>query len=86
MPQPPQPPNRSPFLDRFVPSSEWAHWFTHLWSSLVSRQFYIPVVAGAPTFTPEDRPGFAAMVYDTTNDKIYIYNPETPGWVGVTLS
>lgn len=36
--------------------------------------FYIPTVAGTPTGTPTTKTGFVAMVYDTTNDELYVFN------------
>ena len=44
---------------------------------------YIPVSAGAPTGTPTAYTGKVAMEYDTTNNKLYIYNG---GWKSVTLA
>ena len=35
---------------------------------------YIPTCAGTPTGVPTAYTGTAAMVYDTTNNKLYIYN------------
>lgn len=46
--------------------------------------FYIRSCAGAPTGVPSnDATGRVPMVYDRTNDKLYVYNT---AWVGVTLS
>lgn len=39
--------------------------------------FYIPTVAGTPTGTPATKTGFVPMVYDTTNDELYVFNG---GW------
>ena len=44
---------------------------------------YIPRCAGAPSGTPTGVTGKVPVVYDTTNDKLMVYNG---GWVGVTLS
>lgn len=44
---------------------------------------YIPTVAGPPTGTPTTKTGTVAMVYDTTNDELYVYNA---AWVKVTLA
>jgi hypothetical protein len=44
---------------------------------------YIPTCAGVPTGVPTTQTGTAAMVYDTTNEKLMIYNG---AWVGVTLA
>ena len=35
---------------------------------------YIPTCAGTPSGTPTSYTGKCAMVYDTTNNKLYIYN------------
>jgi len=43
---------------------------------------YIPTCAGTPTGTPTSYTGKVAMVYDTTNNKFYIYNS---GWKGGTV-
>jgi hypothetical protein len=44
----------------------------------------IPTCAGTPTGTPAGIPtGTAAMVYDTTNNKLWVYNG---AWKGVTLA
>jgi hypothetical protein len=42
---------------------------------------YIPTCAGAPTGVPTTQTGTVAMIYDTTNNKFYIYNA---GWKGGT--
>jgi hypothetical protein len=42
---------------------------------------YIPTCAGPPTGTPTARTGCVAMIYDTTNNKFYIYNG---AWKGGT--
>ena len=42
---------------------------------------YIPTCAGTPTGTPTTQTGRVPMVYDTTNNKFYIYNG---GWKGGT--
>lgn len=44
---------------------------------------YIPTCAGAPTGIPTAYTGKVAMVFDTTNNKLMIYDS---GWIGVTLS
>jgi len=44
---------------------------------------YIPTSAGAPTGIPTSYTGKVAMQYDTTNNKIYIYNG---AWKAVTLA
>jgi hypothetical protein len=44
---------------------------------------YIPTMAGTPTGTPTSFTGKVPMVYDTSNNKLYVYNS---GWKGVTLA
>jgi hypothetical protein len=43
---------------------------------------YMPTCAGAPTGVPVARSGFVPFVYDTTNNKLWIYNG---AWKGVAL-
>lgn len=46
--------------------------------------FYIRSCAGTPTGVPaNDATGRVPLVYDRTNNKLYVYNT---AWVGVTLS
>lgn len=55
---------------------------------------YMPTCAGAPTGVPFVPPtgqpnpqaGYAPFVYDTTNNKLWIYNPVTHAWKGVVLT
>jgi len=42
---------------------------------------YIPTCAGAPTGVPTTYTGRAAMVYDTTNNKLWVYNGAWKGAV-----
>jgi len=42
---------------------------------------YIPTCAGTPTGVPTAQTGTVAMVFDTTNNKLYIYDG---GWLGGT--
>lgn len=42
---------------------------------------YIPTCAGTPTGVPTTQTGTVAMIYDTTNNKLYIYNG---AWKGGT--
>lgn len=44
---------------------------------------YIPTCAGAPTGTPTSKTGLAPMVYDSTNNKFWMYDG---GWIGVALA
>lgn len=44
---------------------------------------YIPTCAGTPSGTPTSYTGKCALVFDTTNNKLYIYDG---GWVQVALS
>jgi len=34
---------------------------------------YVPTCNGAPTGTPEDQPGLAALVVDVTNYRLYFF-------------
>jgi len=45
--------------------------------------FYIPTCAGVPTGVPTTKAGRIPMVYDSTNNKFYMYNG---GWKSVTLA
>lgn len=42
---------------------------------------YVPTCAGTPTGTPVAKTGYAPMVFDTSNNKLYVYDG---GWVDVT--
>lgn len=44
---------------------------------------YVPTCAGAPSGTPTAFTGRVALVFDTTNNKLYVYDG---GWIGVTLA
>jgi hypothetical protein len=44
---------------------------------------YIPTCAGAPTGVPAAQTGTCALVYDTTNDRLMVYNG---AWRGVTVT
>ena len=44
---------------------------------------YMPAMAGTPSGTPTAKTGSCAFHYDTSNDKLYVYNG---GWQSVTLS
>ncbi len=88
MPALSEPPNRVPFMGEDQrPSPYWQQWFTRLYRSLAppasAPYFYIPTNAGAPTATPEVRAGFVPMVYDTSNEDLYVYNG---AWVKVALA
>lgn len=47
---------------------------------------YIPSMAGTPTGIPTAHTGRMAITYDTTNDKLYIYDAISGGWLSVTLT
>lgn len=44
---------------------------------------YIPTVAGVPTGTPAAESGRVALVFDTTNDDLYVYDGS---WIKVALA
>lgn len=44
---------------------------------------YIPTCAGTPTGVPTAKTGLVPMVFDTSNNKFYIYDG---GWIGIVLS
>lgn len=44
---------------------------------------YFPTCVGAPTGTPTSRTGTLASIYDTTDNKLYVYNG---AWKSVTLT
>ncbi len=48
-----------------------------------SANLFIPAVDSDPVDTPTDRPGFVAIKYNTSNNKLWIYNS---GWVSTTLA
>lgn len=48
---------------------------------------YIPTCAGAPSGTPTSYSPLSAVVLDTTNNRIYFYNPTgTPAWKYAALT
>lgn len=44
---------------------------------------YVPTCAGTPTGVPTTQTGTAALVYDTTAHKLWVYDS---GWKGIGLS
>lgn len=52
-------------------------------TNAVDGFFYIPTCAGTPTGVPTAYTGRVPMVFDTTTNKLYIYDL---GWVSVTLT
>jgi hypothetical protein len=44
---------------------------------------FLPTCAGAPTGTPLAQAGYVPMVFDTTNNKIWIYNGT---WKGIVVT
>lgn len=44
---------------------------------------YIPTCAGTPTGTPTSKTGTVPIVFDTTNNKLYIYDGS---WISTTLT
>jgi hypothetical protein len=54
---------------------------SQLSTSATDGFLYIPSCAGTPTGTPTTQAGTVPMIYDTTNNKFYIYNS---GWKGGT--
>jgi len=47
---------------------------------------YIPVMAGAPTGVPTAATGYAALVFDSTTIKLWVYDPVASAWKGVVVS
>lgn len=56
---------------------------TALGTSATDGFLYIPTCAGAPVGTPTTQTGTAAMIYDTTNNNLYVYNG---AWKKVALT
>jgi hypothetical protein len=52
-------------------------------TTAVSGFGYISTAAGPPTGVPTPRAGYAAFVYDTVNNKLWVYNG---AWRGVVLT
>lgn len=52
-------------------------------TSATTGFLYIPSCAGTPSGTPEAHTGTVATIYDTTNNKLYVYNG---AWKSVTLA
>jgi hypothetical protein len=52
-------------------------------TTAVNGFLYLPTCPGAPTGTPVTKTGTCAAVYDTTDNKLWVYNG---AWVGVTLA
>ncbi|HQR20124.1 MAG TPA: hypothetical protein PKV98_04620, partial [Burkholderiaceae bacterium] len=51
-------------------------------TTMVAGFPYLPAVAGTPTGVPTARAGFVPFVYDSTNNKLYVYNG---GWKTTTV-
>lgn len=49
----------------------------------VKGHFFVPTCAGTPTETPATVSGMVALQYDTTNNKLFVYNG---AWKQVTLA
>jgi hypothetical protein len=54
-------------------------------TNATSGFLYIPTCAGTPTGIPVLRTGTVPMVYDTTNNRLYIYNTLTSAWVSAAF-
>lgn len=83
MPALSNPPNVVPIAGSEAATQAWQQWFTSAKRELTGQAFYIPAVAGVPTFTPEVRAGFVPMVFDITNNNLYVYDGS---WIKVTLA
>lgn len=59
------------------------HQGTALNTNATDGFLYLPTMAGAPSGTPTASTGNVAMVYDTTNNKLMVYDG---GWIGVLLA
>ena len=57
-------------------SSTTGGWFgsAALATNATTGFLYLPTCAGAPTGVPTAKTGQAAIVFDSTNNRIYIYN------------
>ena len=47
---------------------------------------YIPSMAGAPSGTPTDHSNLSAIVHDTTNNKLYVYDHVDGAWQSASLT
>jgi hypothetical protein len=52
-------------------------------TTATSGHGYMPTCAGAPTGVPVARAGYVPFVYDTTNNKLWIYSG---AWRGVVVT
>jgi len=61
---------------------------TALATNATAGFLYIPTSAGAQTGTPvADTSGTAPIAYDTTNNRLYVYNPTgTPAWKYIAIT
>lgn len=64
-------------------AGNWAFGSAALATNATDGFLYIPTCAGTPTGAPTAFTGRAAMIYDTTNNKWWIYNGS---WRGVVLT
>lgn len=55
-------------------------------SAAESNYNWVPTVTAAPTAVPPVLTNGAAMVYDTTNKKIWVYDVATSTWKGVVVA
>ncbi len=68
---------------RISAAGSWVFGTAALTTTATDGFVYVPSCAGAPTGTPTAFTGMIALVYDSTNNKLYAYNG---AWKSVTLA
>lgn len=62
---------------RAAESPRWYEQILEVIRRVLGGYLYIPLNAGAPTAVPTTRPNQVPLIYDTTNNDLYVYNS---GW------